>query len=104
MANDIQVKDPDLKPKHKYKKPSMWQVIFLNDDYTPMAFVTSLMMKVFHKSKSEAETITLEIHNKGKGIAGIYSFDVAESKLEEVAFICMKAEVPLKAVLEKAPS
>ena len=73
-----------VKEKPKLKKPRMYKVIILNDDYTPMRFVTAILMEYFSKSKVEADAIMLEIHKKGKGIAGIYPFDIAETKLRQI--------------------
>jgi len=64
----------------KLKKPSMYQVVLLNDDYTPMEFVVDLIEKFFHHSRDKAAQIMLKIHTEGKGVCGIYTGDVAETK------------------------
>ena len=89
-----------IKEKPKLKKPRMYKVIILNDDYTPMRFVTAILMEYFSKSKVEADAIMLEIHKKGKGIAGIYPFDIAETKLRQIIKHARKEEYPLQAKLE----
>ena len=88
-----------VKEKPKLKKPRMYKVIILNDDYTPMRFVTAILMEYFSKSKVEG-AIMLEIHKKGKGIAGIYPFDIAETKLRQIIKHARKEEYPLQAKLE----
>ena len=89
-----------VKEKPKLKKPRMYKVIILNDDYTPMRFVTAILIEYFNKSKVEADAIMLEIHKKGKGIAGIYPFDIAETKLRQIIKHARKEEYPLQAKLE----
>ena len=88
------------KPKSKIRKPRMYKVVILNDDYTPMRFVTAILMTYFNKDKVEADTIMLDIHKKGKGIAGIYPFDIAETKLRQIIKHARKEEYPLQAKLE----
>ena len=66
--------------KPKLKKPAMYQVVLLNDDYTPMEFVVDLIEKFFHHSRKDATRIMLKIHTEGKGVCGIYTEDVAETK------------------------
>ena len=83
-----------VKEKPKLKKPRMYKVI------TPMRFVTAILMEYFNKSKVEADAIMLEIHKKGKGIAGIYPFDIAETKLRQIIKHARKEEYPLQAKLE----
>src|SRR6202048_237258 len=62
----------------KAKRPSMWNIVFYNDDYTPMDFVEFVLKKVFHRSSEDALALTLAVHMQGKGTAGTYSFEVAE--------------------------
>ncbi|MCS7316842.1 MAG: ATP-dependent Clp protease adaptor ClpS [Candidatus Dojkabacteria bacterium] len=62
------------------KKPKMWKVIFLNDDYTPFEFVVSVLLNFFNKTFDEASALTMQIHQKGSGVAGVYTFEVAETK------------------------
>ena len=88
------------KPKSKIRKPRMYKVVILNDDYTPMRFVTAILMTYFNKDKVEADAIMLDIHKKGKGIAGIYPFDIAETKLQLIIKHARKEQHPLQAKLE----
>ena len=88
------------KPKSKIRKPRMYKVVILNDDYTPMRFVTAILMTYFNKDKVEADAIMLDIHKKGKGIACIYPFDIAETKLRLIIKHARKEQHPLQAKLE----
>ena len=88
------------KPKSKIRKPRMYKVVILNDDYTPMRFVTAILMTYFNKDKVEADAIMLDIHKKGKGVAGIYPFDIAETKLRLIIKHARKEQHPLQAKLE----
>ena len=87
--------------KPKVKRPSMYKVILLNDDYTPMDFVIHVLQIYFSKSKDEATKIMLQIHNHGLGICGIYPKEVAESKVTQVMAFCTKNQQPLQCTLEK---
>jgi len=81
-------------------KPNKWKVVIINDDFTPMDFVGFLLMNFFGKSASQSDQIIMEIHNKGKGIAGVYTLEVAESKLSSVSLICRNNGHPLKLIIE----
>ena len=83
-------KGVDLQP------PSMYAVIILNDDYTPMDFVVELLMAIFGKSEAEAADIMMAVHNKGEAVAGVYSYDVAESRVAHVNAIAQGNEFPLR--------
>jgi ATP-dependent Clp protease adaptor protein ClpS len=85
----------------KNKKPNMYKVILLNDDFTPMDFVVSLLEKVFNKGYEEAISIMLEVHNKGKGIAGIYTLEIAEQKAIDTFNLARKAKHPLQCIIER---
>ena len=88
--------------REKAKEPPKWAVVMLNDDFTPMHFVVELLVRVFQKSADEAENITWEIHNKGKGSAGVYTRDVAETKVSLANSIAQQAKHPFKCQLEQA--
>ena len=72
--------DIGIKDRQKFKKPSKYKVIFNNDDYTPMIFVEILLQHIFHKGAEEASAITLSVHKTGRGIAGVYSKEIADTK------------------------
>lgn len=90
------------KAEQKTGKPPYYSVFLLNDDYTTMDFVVYVLGRVFHKSPVEATQIMLLVHNKGKGLAGIYTKDIAETKVDEVHRLALEHEFPLKCSMEKA--
>lgn len=90
----------DLLTRPKLKRPRLYRVIFHNDDYTTRDFVVMVLMQYFHKSHSESTTLMLQIHTKGKGIAGIYPRDIAETKKMQVESLARQYEMPLKLSLE----
>lgn len=90
----------EQKPKHRTEKPRRYHVLIHNDDYTSMEFVVEVLETVFHKSPSEATAIMLHIHTKGVGVAGIYSREVAESKVEQVHQLAQSHGYPLRASFE----
>jgi ATP-dependent Clp protease adaptor protein ClpS len=90
------------RPATKIKKPSMYHVVLLNDDFTPMDFVVFILQKIFHKSLQDANLIMLEVHKKGKGIAGTYTYEVAEMKAIETLEAAKREQHPLQAVVERA--
>lgn len=90
------------KTRPKTKKPSQYKVLLMNDDYTPMDFVTSILVGIFKRSEQEAVTIMLAVHQNGIGVCGIYTFEVAETKLAQVMDAAKRAQHPLKCTLEKA--
>ena len=91
-----------VESKIKTKKPSMFKVILLNDDYTPMEFVVHVLEKFFNKSNQEATKIMIHVHQKGIGICGMYTYEVAESKSTEVISYSQQNEHPLQCTIEKA--
>ena len=90
------------KTREKTKKPSMYRVILMNDDYTPMEFVVSILMGIFKKTQEEATTIMLNVHQTGIGTCGIYTFEVAETKVSQVMDAAKRNQHPLQCTLEKA--
>ena len=88
-------------PKVNTKRPPFFKVVLLNDDYTPMDFVTFILKDVFHKTHEESVSIMLEIHHKGVGICGVYTRDVAETKAELVTTMSRRNEYPLQCRVEK---
>lgn len=89
------------KEEIRTKKPSMYQVVLLNDDYTPMDFVVDILEKYFQKRHHEATKIMLNIHNEGKGIAGVYTYEIAETKVMQVMEEAKNQEYPLQCTMEK---
>lgn len=83
------------------KKPSMYKVLLLNDDYTPMQFVVTILEKFFNKSHEEATEIMLSIHWEGVGICGVFTFEIAETKVAQVVDYARKHQHPLQCTLEK---
>jgi ATP-dependent Clp protease adaptor protein ClpS len=83
------------------KRPSMWNIVFYNDDYTPMDFVVFVVTKVFHRSTEDALALTFAVHTQGKGIAGTYTFEVAEQKQCEVLLMAKIEEHPLRVEVER---
>lgn len=90
-----------LKTRPKTKKPSMYKVLLLNDDYTPMEFVTHVLEKFFTKTKQEATEIMLHVHRRGVGIAGVFTYEVAETKVAKVMDFARANEQPLQCTMEK---
>ena len=93
----------DLREKDevKAKRPSMWNIVFYNDDYTPMDFVEFVLKTIFHTSTLDALALTLAVHTQGKGIAGTYTFEVAEQKQCDVLLMAKIEEHPLRVEVER---
>ena len=87
--------------KNKLKKPSLYKVLILNDDYTPMEFVVYLLKSFFNKSNEEATKIMLHIHQNGIGVCGIFSYEIAETKVIQVLDTSRKNNHPLQCTMEK---
>ena len=90
------------KQEEKVKEPEEYRVVLLNDDYTTMEFVVEVLMLVFHLTHADASKIMLDVHHKGRGTVGIYSFDIAQTKANQVHAIARKNEFPLRCVVEQA--
>ncbi|MGB0907262.1 MAG: ATP-dependent Clp protease adapter ClpS [Maricaulaceae bacterium] len=90
------------KTRIKTKKPSMYRVLLMNDDYTPMEFVVSVLMKIFNKTADESTTIMLNVHKNGIGVCGIFTFEIAETKVSQVMNEAKRAQHPLQCTMEKA--
>jgi ATP-dependent Clp protease adaptor protein ClpS len=85
----------------KAKRPSLWNIVFYNDDYTSMDFVVFVLTKIFHRSTEDALALTFTVHTQGKGIAGTYTFEVAEQKHCEVLLMAKIEEHPLRVEVER---
>lgn len=90
-----------LKPRPKTKKPSMYKVLLLNDDYTPMEFVVHILERFFSKNRQEATDVMLHVHRRGVGICGIFTYEVAETKVAQVMDFARANEQPLQCTMEK---
>ena len=91
----------DVLTKNKVKTPSMYAVILINDDYTPMEFVIYVLQTIFKKDYEEAKNIMLLVHNQGKGICGVFSLDIAESKANQVIEFARINQHPLECKVQK---
>lgn len=90
-----------LKPRPKTKKPAMYKVLLLNDDYTPMEFVVHILERFFNKNRQEATDVMLHVHRRGVGICGIFTYEVAETKVQQVMDFARANEQPLQCTMEK---
>lgn len=84
------------------KEPEQYKVILLNDDYTSMDFVVEVLMSIFHKNYQEAEQIMMDVHRKERGVCGVYTYEVAETKIMQVSRLAREHGYPLKATMEEA--
>ena len=89
------------KPRAKTQRPSLYKVLLLNDDYTPMEFVVHILERFFSKSRQEATRIMLHVHRRGVGICGVYTYEVAETKVTQVMDFARQHQHPLQCTLEK---
>jgi ATP-dependent Clp protease adaptor protein ClpS len=90
----------DVRPE--IKEPSLYRVVLLNDDYTPMQFVVDVLEEVFQKSPAEAYRIMMQVHLNGRGVAGVYPWEVAETKVDALLSRAREAGHPLQATIEDA--
>ena len=88
--------------KVQKKDPTLYKVVVLNDDYTTMAFVMHVLETVFQKSPAEAYRVMMQVHLNGSGVAGVYPWEVAETKVETLTSMAHHAEYPLRAAIEEA--
>ncbi|HJE03077.1 ATP-dependent Clp protease adapter protein ClpS [Aliarcobacter thereius] len=98
MSNEIEI---ELNEDLEVEEPKKYSVFLLNDDYSTMDFVIDVLTKVFRKNISEAEAIMLNVHNNGKGLCGIYSFEIASTKVAQVKTLAREQGFPLKAIMEE---
>lgn len=89
------------RPETKTKKPSMYKVLMLNDDFTPMEFVIEVLQSFFRMSAEKSTEIMLHVHHRGVGICGVYSLDIAETKVAQVMAYARQNQHPLQCTLEK---
>jgi ATP-dependent Clp protease adaptor protein ClpS len=100
MGTDVELKKEE-RVKTELKPPAFYKVIFHNDDYTSMELVVFLLTKIFKHSESAAKEIMLEIHNTGTGVAGVYTYEIAEQKGETAKNIARENGAPLKITIEE---
>ena len=91
-----------VKDEQEIREPKLYRVILHNDDYTTMDFVIQILISIFHKPAAEATRIMLDVHKKGKGICGVYYYDIAATKAAQVHTLAHQREFPLKCSLEEA--
>ncbi len=90
-----------IKTRPKTKHPAMYKVLMLNDDYTPMEFVVHVLEHYFSKNREEATRIMLHVHQRGVGICGVYTYEVAETKVTQVMDLARQNQHPLQCTIEK---
>src|SRR5215475_12086191 len=90
-----------VKARPKTKKPSMYRVLLLNDDYTPMEFVVHVLERFFNKSREAATEIMLHVHHRGVGVCGVYTYEIAETKVSQVVDFARRHQHPLQCTMEK---
>jgi ATP-dependent Clp protease adaptor protein ClpS len=86
----------------KLKKPPLYQVVLLNDDYTPMEFVVDVLQQVFGMDRQKATRIMLEVHTRGKGVCGVFTYEIAETKVAQVTGYARQHQHPLMCTMEEA--
>ncbi len=99
--------DPDSglaieEARPRLKKPPLYRVVLLNDDYTPMEFVVEVLQRVFSMDRTNATRIMLEVHTKGKGVCGVYTYEIAETKVAQVTGLAEQHQHPLLCTMEEA--
>lgn len=98
MANELEI---ELDSNLKVSEPKKYKVLLLNDDYSTMDFVIEILTNIFRKSVDEATQIMLNIHNKGKEVCGVYSHEIASTKVAQVRTLAREKGFPLKAIMEE---
>ncbi len=86
----------------KVKRPPLYQVVLLNDDFTPMEFVVDILQSIFGMQRTRATQVMLEVHTKGKGICGVFNFEIAETKVAQVMGVAQQQQHPLLCTMEKS--
>jgi len=88
--------------ERKLRKPKMYKVLLHNDDYTTMEFVVFVLQGIFHRSEADAVQIMLHVHKNGIGVAGVYAYEVAETRISQVEALARQHEYPLRCTMEEA--
>jgi ATP-dependent Clp protease adaptor protein ClpS len=92
----------ERRTQRKLKRPKLYKVLLHNDDYTTMEFVVFILMTVFHRSETDAVHIMLHVHKNGLGVAGVYTYEIAETRVAQVEALARQHEFPLRCSLEEA--
>ena len=108
--NDHRQENPDTgnfdlaveESRPKVKQPPLYRVVLINDDYTPMEFVVEILESIFGMERTRATQVMLEVHTKGKGVCGVYNFDIAETKVAQVMSIARQQQHPLLCTMEES--
>ncbi|OAG73318.1 Clp protease ClpS [Gluconobacter japonicus] len=90
-----------VRPRTRTRKPSMYKVLMLNDDYTPMEFVVHVLERFFSMNREEATAVMLQVHQRGVGVCGVFTYEVAESKVAQVMDLARQNQHPLQCTIEK---
>ncbi len=98
ISRDTEIEN---KSRTELKEPSLYRVLLLNDHYTTMDFVVEVIRTVFHKTAAEATKIMLDVHRKGRGVVGLYPYDIAKTKVIKVEKLAQDAEFPLECTMEE---
>jgi len=97
-SHDVAVEEA----RPKTKRPPLYRVVLINDDYTPMEFVVDILESVFGMERTRATQVMLEVHTKGKGVCGVYNFEIAETKVAQVTGIAQQHQHPLLCTMEES--
>ncbi len=98
---DVETKIKEVTTTVEIQPPNQWKVLFLNDDYTPMEFVVALLVTIFRHTEQSAEQITMEIHNTGSAVVGLYTHEIAEQKSIDAIGVCRQHGHPLQITIEE---
>ena len=98
MATHI---EHEIDEEIELQEPKKYKVLLINDDYSTMEFVVEVLIRIFRKSQEQAAKLTMQIHEEGRAVCGIYSYEIAETKVAQVKANARKAQYPLKAIMEE---
>jgi ATP-dependent Clp protease adaptor protein ClpS len=92
----------ERRTERKLKKPKLYKVLLHNDDYTTMEFVVFILQGIFHRSEADAVQVMLHVHKNGIGVAGVYAYEIAETRIAQVEALARQQEFPLRCTMEEA--
>lgn len=104
MAEEIHHNDEELaveEDRPRLQRPPLFKVVLLNDDYTPMEFVVEILERIFSMARTKATQVMLEVHTRGKGVCGVYTYEIAETKVAQVNGYAQKHQHPLLCTMEE---